>query len=209
MRRALRYAWVLGVLAVVGGSVLHSYSSADASGSVSFYGRNATYQDNQINGAWGAYGWHGYSYAEEALDLFVGTGLTARFRADALASTLYWSSSGYGVEGGGTSQCTGRVYTLSVYDASLGYWKALIQENIVHLNAGMHAYGSGYVSPYSSYEDWAGIVADSQPGCTYDPHHIHYSRSTSYGSSAHNGAPGFGAAWSWVGSSEVVFVAYD
>lgn len=51
-------------------------------------------------------------------------------------------------------------------------------------------------------------VASSQPAnCTWSGPHLHYGRSTNYGTNAKNGAAGFGALNSWVGADEVTFVA--
>jgi hypothetical protein len=56
--------------------------------------------------------WHGANYGEDALDLFVPQGADGYFAGYVANQYLYWESSNYGSEGGGTSACTGKVYKI-------------------------------------------------------------------------------------------------
>lgn len=203
MRALRRVAWILGVVAYLGAAYALPGKEANASGAVAFYGRNGTYQTSQVGSA----GWHGSSYGEDALDLFVGQNSTMYFRLDSFARYVYYELSYYGTEGGGSSTCTGRVYTLWWWDPDASTWRYLIRDNFVHLKS-MRSSSYGQVSPYSTFEEWVGIVADTQ-SCSYDPYHLHFSRTLGVGTNAHNGASGFGDPGSWVGSSEVVFIGCD
>lgn len=207
MNRWGRIGLLLIIAASAGMSVVARNERATAAGTLAFYGRNGTYQSAQV----GILGWHGGGYGEEALDLLAGSGVTVRFRIDTFARYAYYELSYYGLEGGGTSDCKGRVYTVWWWDPGISQWKYLIRENFVHLgDSPIRNSSAGQVAPYSSYEEWIGVIASTQhQNCTYTTTHLHQSRTIGVGNIAKNGAPGFGDPGSWVGSSDVVFVAND
>ena len=141
--------------------------------------------------------WHGGGVGEDAIDLFVPRYSDGKFAFAASNQYLYWESSNYGSEGGGTSTCTGKVY--QIWYSNGGVWTAAILQNIVHLqNKAASSYGSS--NPYSTWVYFAGQVADSQ-SCGYDTYHFHDSRNIYWGNSAHNIAATAGSsvpAWTVV-----------
>lgn len=207
MNRRARVCLAMVIAASAGVSAFARNENATAAGALAFYGRNGTYQSAQV----GSLGWHAGGYDEEALDLFVGSGATVYFRIETIDRWTYYQLSYYGQEGGGSSYCKGRVYTVWWWDPAVSQWKYLVRENFVHLGDNPIVNSSdGQVAPYSGHEEWVGVVAASQhPYCEYSGTHLHQSRSVSIGNSARNGASGFGDPGSWVGSSDVIFVAYD
>lgn len=150
--------------------------------------------------------WHGGGYNEDAIDLqdpgnnctqYSGCN-TAYFRY--LGQNQYYAdytlSSYYSATG-----CTGRAVTVRYYAG--GIWKPLIRLNYVHLK-NMRSSLSGTLDYAANFNDWVGDVADSQAGtCDWSGVHLHYSRSTNYGTNDHNSVS------SPVGSDTVVFNSYS
>ena len=170
------------------------------------YHKNALWSSAQVSQSW-----HGYGYSEEALDLkdpgcsSLGNCKTAYFRYQGLNQySAQYTVTDYAI----TSTCTGRYYTVNYYSG--GLWRPLIRMAYVHLQS-MRAPSSGvyYSLGYNQeLNEWVGAVASSQAAnCDWSGPHLHYARSTNYGTNAKNGAAGFGALNSWVGTDEVTFVA--
>lgn len=200
MRAILRAIWTIGVLVFLAATNILPHGDVSASGATTHYGRSSTYQYSVI----GDDGWHGGLYGEDAIDLGEPAGNTVYFRSDSFPHYIDYELSYYGQEGGGTSLCTGRVYTLWWWDAAVSQWKYLIRENFVHLNI-RRSSSAGQIAPYSYYEEWVGSVASTQ-NCGYTFYHSHFSRTLGVGSNAHNGD---GTPGNYRGSSDIVFVAYD
>lgn len=130
-----------------------------------------------ISNAWT---WHGSGYGEDALDLFVPEYAQAWLDVYAQSQYLYWESSNYGLEGGASSLCTGKVY--QIWYSNGGTWTAALLQNIVHLDPkATNTYGSA--NPYGHIFSSAGYVAETQD-CDYDAYHFHDSRGLYWGNSA-------------------------
>lgn len=202
-RHAVLRTFILAVAVAATALPLGWRSTVQGQGLTISYHKNSMWTEIQV----GSSSWHGGGYSEDALDL-----LDPDCGASSGCNTAYFRSQGlgqYSVEytlaSYGGSYCTGRVYTMNYYAG--GQWNSLVRLNFVHLK-NMRSSSQGQLSYYHDFGEWVGDVADSQnQNCAWTAPHLHYSRSTNYGTNVHNGASGFGDAHSWVGSNEVVFVA--
>lgn len=199
--------------ALIGGALIISMHYAGALVTQSYH-KNTMWTAAQVSSAWG---WHGYEYNEEALDLMdpdcisSGNCNTVYFRYQGLNQySAEYTVTDYSI----TVTCTGRYYTVNYYSG--GQWHPLIRLAFVHLKSLRPLSNGVYYSLGYSQElnEWVGAVDETQPAsCAWvvgspPTAHVHYARSTNFGVNAKNGAAGFGSAGSWVGSDEVTFVAY-
>ena len=190
----------LVALLVIAAAFWQGTASSRADVSTSYH-KNTLWTSAYVNASW-----HGGGYNEDALDLAdsdctaYGGCNTVYFRYQGLGQyAADYTLTNYG------GSCAGRTYTVRYYINST--WTPLIRLHFVHLK-NMRASSTGTLSYSSEYNEWVGDVWHAETCDGWTGPHAHYSRSTNYGTNAHNGASGFGDAGTWVGSNEVTFVAY-
>ena len=199
--------WLVGILMIAIPAVGLGTKTSYGVDYLTSYHRNTFWLSAQV----GSLGWHGgtYTVPEDAIDLLdpgctsTGGCETAYFRYEGLGQfAADYTLTDYAI----SSNCTGRTLTVRYYSG--GTWKPLIKLNYVHMKS-QRASLSGSLSYSDTVDLWVGVSDHTQPGgCSWTTPQVHFSRLQSYGINAHNGASGFGDAYSWVGSDEVTFLAY-